>query len=162
MSYYNKFNPRKLNTVKTPPRNSKLRFFIDAFKKRLGRTPNEYINEKLKNGSRFEDVKYLFNIVAAEISNQNNCEFFEFDYFYKNEISSEPQPITKNFHKSQHPANAGKYWTAEEEQLLIKMYHSNASKEEMCNTFKRTENGLAARLVHLGIIKDRDVFRGKK
>ena len=114
---YNKNNPYNSKHY-----NSNLHFFINAFKKRLGRTPNEYINEKLKNGSRFEDVEYLFNIVAAEISNQNNCKFFEFDYFYKNDIPNKPQPKTNNSHKSQRPANAGKYWTAEEEQLLIKMY----------------------------------------
>ncbi len=152
----------KNNPYNSKHYNSNLQFFINAFKKRLGRTPNEYINEKLKNGSRFEDVEYLFNIVAAEISNQNNCKFFEFDYFYKNDISNKPQPRTNNSNKNQRPKNAGKYWTAEEEQLLIKMYHNNASKEEMCNTFKRTENGIAARLVHLGIIKDRDVFRSRK
>lgn len=154
---YNKNNPYNSKHY-----NSNLHFFINAFKKRLGRTPNEYINEKLKNGSRFEDVEYLFNIVATEISNQNNCKFFEFDYFYKNDISNKPHHRTNNSDKSQCPENAGKYWTAEEEQLLIKMYHSNASKEEMCDAFKRTEVALAARLVRLGIIESRDVLKGKK
>ena len=60
------------------------------------------------------------------------------------------------------PENAGKAWTMEEEQLLIKMYNSGVSKKEMCDAFKRTEVALAARLVHLGIIESRDVFRGRK
>ena len=133
---------------------------MDAFKKRLGRTPNDYINEKIKTGSQLDAVKYLFNIVAAEISNQNNCKFFDFDYFYKSNTS--PQPRAYNFQKTKRPENAGKAWTVEEEQLLIKMYNSGVSKKEMCDAFKRTEVALAARLVHLGIIENRDVFRGGK
>ena len=60
------------------------------------------------------------------------------------------------------PKNAGAKWSAEEEQLLVKMYKNGATKKEMRGTFSRTENALAARLVHLGIIKDRDVFRSRK
>ena len=60
------------------------------------------------------------------------------------------------------PKNAGAKWSAEEEQLLVKMYNSGATKREMCDRFKRTETGLAARLVHLGVISDRDVFRSRK
>lgn len=151
---------KKSKQLKKPPRNTNPQFFITVFKKRLNRTPNEYINEKLKTGSDFEAVKYLFNIVAAEISTQNNCKFFDFDYFYKSNTS--PQPKAYNFQKTKRPENAGKAWTVEEEQLLIKMYNSGVSKKEMCEAFKRTEVALAARLVRLGIIENRDVFRGRK
>ena len=60
------------------------------------------------------------------------------------------------------PKNAGAKWTEEEERLLIEMYKSGATKKEMQGTFCRTENALAARLVHLGVIKDRDTFRNRK
>lgn len=60
-----------------------LSLFNSAFQKRLKRTPIEYINKKLNTGSQIDDVKYLFNIISAEISRQNNCEFFDFDYFYE-------------------------------------------------------------------------------
>lgn len=157
-NYYKRVNKNKINKISPP--NTNPQFFITAFKNRLGRTPTEYINEKLKTGSRFEDVKYLFNVVSAEISNQNNCKFFDFDYFYKSNTS--PQPRAYNFQKTKRPENAGKAWTVEEEQLLIKMYNSGVSKKEMCDAFKRTEVALAARLVRLGIIENRDVFRGGK
>lgn len=107
-------------------------------------------------------MKYLFNIVAAEISNQNNCKFFDFDYFYKSAISSNPQSKANPSQKAKQPENAGKAWTREQEQLLIKMYNIGASSKEMCEEFKRTETGLAARLVKLGIIKDREEFRNRK
>lgn len=154
----NSFNKRK--QLKKTAQNTNPQFFITAFQKRLGRTPNEYINEKLKTGSDFDAIKYLFNIVAAEISNQNNCKFFDFDYFYKSNTS--PQPKAYGFHKTKRPENAGKAWTVEEEQLLIKMYNSGASKKEMCDAFKRTEVALAARLARLGTIESRDAFRGRK
>ena len=107
-------------------------------------------------------MKYLFNIVAAEISNQNNCKFFDFDYFYKSAISSKPQSKANPSQKAKYPENAGKAWTREQERLLIKMYNCGASNKEMCEEFKRTETGLAARLVKLGIIKDREEFRNRK
>lgn len=136
--------------------------FIKAFQERLHRTPDEYIDEKLATGSKFADIRYLFNIVAAQISQQNNCRFFDFDYFY-NRSNKQIKTPQSNSHKSvTRPQNAGKLWTAEEEQLLIKLYNSGATKAEMCERFGRTENGLAARLVRLGIIKDQDIFKNIK
>lgn len=42
--------------------------FEAAFQQRLGVSPAEWIKAKIENGSRKEDVKYLFEICAAEIS----------------------------------------------------------------------------------------------
>ena len=163
-------------------------FFSFVFERRMGLSPRQYIEKKLKNGSDVDATKYLFNIMASEISRQNNCQVFYFDYFYSIIRSNQSKPynftvthITKptvntNTQKTQsfftektstpklneRPENAGKLWTKEDDQLLIKMYNSTATKKEMCNVFKRTETGLAARLVRLGVIKDRDVFRKRK
>lgn len=60
------------------------------------------------------------------------------------------------------PANAGKPWTQEDEKLLVNLYHSGVSKKDICNTFKRTATGIAARLVRLGVIENRDTFRDRK
>ena len=60
------------------------------------------------------------------------------------------------------PANAGKPWTKEDEDLLIRLYQSGASKKDICKTLQRTATGIAARLVHLGIIDNRDIFRDRK
>lgn len=139
-----------------------LSLFVKAFQNRLHRTPNEYIDEKLATGSKLDAIKYLFNIQAAAISQSNNCGYFDLDYFY-NRNSKHIKTTQSNFHKSAtRPQNAGTKWSAEDEQLLVKMYNNGATKREMCDRFKRTETGLAARLVHLGIIKDRDVFRNRK
>lgn len=57
------------------------------------------------------------------------------------------------------PVNTGKPWTKEDECLLIDLYRAGSSKKEICNTLQRTVSGVAARLVHLGIIDNRDTFR---
>ena len=59
------------------------------------------------------------------------------------------------------PANAGKPWTKEDEDLLIRLYQSGASKKDICKTLQRTTTGIAARLVHLGLIDNRDIFRDR-
>ena len=64
--------------------------------------------------------------------------------------------------KKNSPANAGKPWTKEDEDLLVSLYRSSTPKREICKTLQRTESGVAARLVHLGIIDNRDIFRDKK
>lgn len=139
-----------------------LSLFVKAFQNRLHRTPDEYIDEKLSTGSKLDAVKYLFDIQAAAISQSNNCGYFDFDYFY-NRSNKQIKTPQSNFHKSAtRPQNAGTKWSAEEEQLLVKMYKNGATKKEMRGTFSRTENALAARLVHLGVISDRDVFRSRK
>ena len=152
----------KYRASKSPFQNNGVDFFSKVFQNRLHRTPNEYIEEKIKTGSKIDDIRYLFNVVAAEISLQNSCKYFDFDYFY-NRSNKQIKTPQSNFHKSAtRPQNAGAKWSAEDEQLLVKMYNNGATKREMCDRFKRTETGLAARLVHLGIIKDRDVFRNRK
>ena len=60
------------------------------------------------------------------------------------------------------PANTGKPWTKDDDNLLINLYHSNASKENICDTLQRTTTGIAARLVRLNIVESRDVFRKRK
>jgi hypothetical protein len=60
------------------------------------------------------------------------------------------------------PANAGKPWPKEDEELLITLYRSGTCKRDICKTLQRTESGIAARLVHLGVIETRDIFRNQK
>lgn len=61
--------------------------------------------------------------------------------------------------KKPQPENAGKPWLAEDDRTLIAMYNAGKSKREICKYFMRSPGGIAARLVRLGIIKDRDSFR---
>ena len=64
--------------------------------------------------------------------------------------------------KKNMPANAGNPWTKEDEDLLVTLYRSGTPKKDICTSLQRSETGVAARLVHLGVIKDRDIFRSSK
>lgn len=70
--------------------------------------------------------------------------------------------LDENKPKKNMPANAGKPWPKEDEDLLVTLYRSGTTKRDICKTLQRTESGVAARLVHLGIIENRDIFRDRK
>lgn len=53
------------------------------------------------------------------------------------------------------PENTGKPWTPELDQKLCDMFDSGASAKEMCEYFKRSRGGIAARLVRLEKIENR-------
>ena len=57
------------------------------------------------------------------------------------------------------PENAGKPWVKEDEEILCRMFDTGCTKEEICNYFKRSAGAIAARLVKLGKISERDEFR---
>lgn len=59
------------------------------------------------------------------------------------------------------PENAGKPWTDEDDEALCRMYDAGSTKKEMCAYFKRSEGGIASRLVRLGKIPARDQFYGR-
>ncbi len=56
--------------------------FENAFCKRLKQTPLEWLVTKIATGSRIDDIKYLFDISAAEIARQNNCVPQPFEHYY--------------------------------------------------------------------------------
>ena len=66
--------------------------------------------------------------------------------------------LSEKKQKSQ-PENAGKPWTSEDERVLAVMYDEGKTRKEICEYFKRSTGGIAARLVRLGKISDRDAFR---
>ncbi len=60
------------------------------------------------------------------------------------------------------PENAGKPWTAEEEQELLEMFDRGCSRAEMCRRFKRTDGALVECLVRLGRLEERQSFFRKR
>ena len=56
------------------------------------------------------------------------------------------------------PENAGKPWTSEEEAALVRMFDAGSTRKEMCAYFKRTKGALAARLVQIGKLQNREEF----
>ncbi len=61
------------------------------------------------------------------------------------------------------PAMAGKPWTSDEENQLLRGYDAKLSIEELSASHSRSKGGIAARLVRLGRINDRsDVYSRKQ
>ena len=100
---------RKKRKPSTSPKSLK---FEMAFEKRLGRLPVDYIAEKIANGSDESSIRYLFDILSAEIGSQNRCKSLGFDHYYKLALliqpPSKPQPtepappkVTRGFAASQ-------------------------------------------------------------
>lgn len=61
--------------------------------------------------------------------------------------------------KKPQPENTGKPWTEEDDKTLAMMFDEGKTRKEMCSFFKRSTGGIAARLVRIGKIPDRDAFR---
>ena len=51
------------------------------------------------------------------------------------------------------PENAGKPWSAEDDDALARMFDSGAARKDICDYFKRTSGAITSRLVRLGKIK---------
>lgn len=162
MNYSKRRTKKRTKTVKAPPFYSDPSFLAAMFKNRFGRTPNEFIQTKLANGTSIDAAEYELNIILADISKQTNCVFYDFNYYYNKQVQYQPVIKKTVVHKTNRPENAGKAWSKEDDQLLITMYNGQVSKKEMCDTLKRSEEGLAARLVRLGMIKKRYIFRERK
>lgn len=74
--------------------------FEAAFQQRLGASPAEWIKAKIENGSRKEDVKYLFEICAAEFSEKPP----DFERYYNPAWKKkEPAAVPKKEVKSMTP-----------------------------------------------------------
>lgn len=84
------FNAQKKRQSKPSPKTQKVSF-DKAFEERIGRDPATYISEKIAAGSDVESVRYLFDIVAAEIELRNRCKSPGFDYYYKQLLSEQIQ-----------------------------------------------------------------------
>lgn len=84
--------------------------FEAAFAKRLGETPVEFVQQKLHSGSKVEDIRYQYEIMAVEIARQNGCRRQDFSLYYPPSVPMQPEqrgkrempPVTmqkKSYHK---------------------------------------------------------------
>lgn len=61
--------------------------------------------------------------------------------------------------KKNMPANAGKPWSAEEDERLLAAYRTGDSTSDIARTHQRTKGSITARLVRLGEINERSEAR---
>ena len=78
------------------PIDSSPKAFETAFEKRLGQSPIDWLEAKIGAGSLIKDIKYLYDISAAEIARQNNCTPQPFERYYERYlISKEATPVVR-------------------------------------------------------------------
>ena len=89
---------RKKQSAKKPSIDRSPATFERVFRERLNQTPLEWLESKVRAGSRIEDIKYLYEISAVAIASQNNCSAQPFDRYYAEYLKrNEAKPVT---HKS--------------------------------------------------------------
>ena len=69
--------------------NNKLSF-DNAFKARMGRDPTAYITSKLTSEADLGAIRYLFDIIEAEVEKKSKCKFPGFDFYYMKALKSRP------------------------------------------------------------------------
>ena len=76
--------------------------FEKAFTERLGKGPVDFICMKLSVGSDENAVRYLYDIMAAEIARENNCAPNPFERYYEKalaKVSEQKEQNNKLAHK---------------------------------------------------------------
>ena len=69
--------------------------FEAAFAKRLGKTPSEFVQQKLHSGSKVADIRYQYEIMAVEIARQNGCQKQDFSLYYPPSAPMKPERLEK-------------------------------------------------------------------
>lgn len=103
----------------------------------------------LKDKTRIEQMRNFAEALQGVLDTQ-----FEKGRLVASCVSAEnkKQPQKPTAKKEE---NAGKPWSAEDDEKLRKMHTSGCSRKEMCNYFGRSNNAISSRLVHLGVIQDK-------
>lgn len=100
-----------------------------------------------------DGVDPLTGEVLPEESVCNKAEIVRAFHCILNALPSRPR---------RQPENAGKPWSAEDDAALCRMYDAGSTRKEMCAYFKRSNGGIASRLVHLGKISEQEQFYGTR
>ena len=97
------FNKKASPKKKEPPIKKDPKVFEKAFLERLDRYPTDFVMDKIQSGSDIGSVRYLYEILSAEIARKNNCICVDFDIYYAkalNEVKRmEQQKKIKKYNK---------------------------------------------------------------
>ena len=171
MPSHNKKQSAKLGYRKRPILKKKApiftspKVFEDAYSRRIGQNPVEWIQAKVKSGTALDTIKYLFEINAAAIADRNHCMAQSFEKYYVQYLKEkesdksviiEQQPKTVSFGGQQRPANAGKKWAQEDEMMLCQLFDYGCDIRTIAAHFQRTEKAIIERLIRLGKIPNEE------
>lgn len=72
----------KKKRTKTQPISKNPAVFEKVFTDRVGRDPVTYILDKIASGTDTNSIRYIFDIMSAEIEIRNHCKSPGFDHYY--------------------------------------------------------------------------------
>lgn len=81
MFFFGKKKKEQIGTV------SNRAAFENAFIKRLGQTPTDYVANKISGGSDINAVRNLFDILSDEVELRDRCKSPGFDFYYEKVLS---------------------------------------------------------------------------
>ena len=136
----------------------------EAYIHMLDQKLNEELDEYQESKS-MEELADLIEVIAA-VAKARGCSWEELlrirnqkrgkrGGFEKRILLMEVSDAPTKKAKANLPENSGKPWTTEMDQQLCDMFDCGSSVKEMCEHFKRSRGGIAARLVRLGKIENR-------
>lgn len=103
--------------------------FESAFISHIGQDPTSYICSKISGGSDIGAIRYLFEIIEAEVEKKSNCKSPGFDFYYskaacKQEmkqpvVNSQKVVVTEERMGNKRPPHR---WTFEEDLLCCRRF----------------------------------------
>lgn len=103
--------------------------FDIAFQKRIGLDPVSYLDEKIATGSDIEAIKYLFEVIAAEIELKEHCKSPGFDFYYAKTVGTQSSARSARNNPQNAPIqnttsnNAQRHrWTFEEDVICCRRF----------------------------------------
>ena len=78
--------------------------FEDAFQRRLGQSPQEWVKTKVDGGSPIDSIRYLFNLNAFAVAKESDCVQQSFEEYYDQylrfkEVKPVCQKVSKTYNK---------------------------------------------------------------
>lgn len=103
--------------------------FESAFKNRIGQDPTAYVASKLASGSDLDAIRYLFDIIAAEVELKSKCKSPGFDFYYAKALGNKPvkpaettQPKLTEIQRTSASGALKHRWTIEEDTLCCRKF----------------------------------------
>ena len=103
--------------------------FDNAFKNRMGQDPASYVASKLATGSDLGAIRYLFDIITAEVELKSKCKSPGFDFYYAKVLENKPvkpaetaQPKPAVVQRTPASAAPKHRWTMEEDVLCCRRF----------------------------------------
>ena len=103
--------------------------FESAFISHIGQDPTSYICSKISGGSDIGAIRYLFEIIEAEVEKKSNCKSHGFDFYYAKAIGKQE--------KNPAPVHSSKVVPTENVSVKKNQYHRWTYEEDLlcCRRF---------------------------